>query len=114
MMEQIAAAIDRGENPDEFLAKNIYHRDMKKIQKKMNQYSIEYAENQQLKQIMEESKKQAMNDAGIMNDDMTYEVSNFIRFIIIHRRCQSLHKKQEKCLKGFHNKKSKQVVFVRD
>ena len=37
-MAEIAAALERGENPDEFLAKNIYQRDMKKMKKKMDQF----------------------------------------------------------------------------
>lgn len=70
------AAMERGQNFDELLANQLQQRDLDRANRNSRRLEAEMMEQAQLRQVMEESKQEALRNGQVANpDNLTYEVS---------------------------------------
>lgn len=78
------AAMERGQNFDELLANQLQQRDLDRANRNSRRLEAEMMEQAQLRQVMEESKQEALRNGQVANpDNLTYEVSERVFIGII-------------------------------
>ena len=75
------AAMERGQNFDELLANQLQQRDLERANRNTRRLEAEMMEQAQLRQVMEESKQEALRNGQVANpDNLTYEVCEWVIF----------------------------------